>query len=70
MAAYGDLSLAADSRTNETTVCGRRFRVTRIETSLRFSPDGPEGPRPSDHDPYSPPAAQMAGNQDTSANPA
>ncbi|WP_233514056.1 DUF5954 family protein [Micromonospora craterilacus] len=36
---------------------GRRFRVTRIETLLRFSSDRPEGPRPSDHDPDPPPGA-------------
>ncbi|MGN9779349.1 DUF5954 family protein [Micromonospora sp. H33] len=49
-----------DSRANETTVLRRRMRVTRIETLLRFSPDGPEGPRPSDHDPEPPPEAHFA----------
>ena len=39
------------------TVLGRRFRVTRIETLLRLSDNGPEGPRPSDPDPDQPPAA-------------
>ncbi len=48
------------SRADETTVLGRRFRVTRIETLLRFAPDGPEGPRRSDPDPDSPPEAHPA----------
>ncbi|WP_243707503.1 DUF5954 family protein [Micromonospora sp. KC606] len=42
---------------DDLTVLGRRFRVTRIETLLRMSVDGPEGPRPSDPDPDQPPAA-------------
>lgn len=33
---------------------GRRFRVIRIEQMIRIGPDGPEGPRPSDHDPEPP----------------
>jgi hypothetical protein len=33
---------------------GRRFRVTRIEQMVRIGPDGPEPPRPSDHDPEPP----------------
>ncbi|MEV4754803.1 DUF5954 family protein [Micromonospora sp. NPDC049559] len=48
------------ARADETTVLGRRFRVTRIEILLRFGPDGPEGPRPSDHDPEPPPEAHFA----------
>ncbi|MFC5799624.1 DUF5954 family protein [Streptomyces formicae] len=36
------------------TVAGRRFRVTRVEQLVRIGPDGPEGPRPSDHDPEPP----------------
>ncbi|MBU8857722.1 hypothetical protein KSK32_10795 [Micromonospora sp. WMMB482] len=42
---------------DELTVLGHRLRVTRIETLLRLSTDGPEGPRPSDPDPDQPPAA-------------
>lgn len=48
------------SRSDEVIVLGRRFRITRIETLLRFSADGPEGPRPSDHDPEPPPEAHFA----------
>ncbi|MFI6132845.1 DUF5954 family protein [Micromonospora sp. NPDC051141] len=48
-----DASLA-----DEVIVAERRFRVTRIETLLRLSPAGPEGPRASDHDPEQPPAAE------------
>lgn len=39
-------------------VDGVRCRVTRVETFVRFGPDGPEGPRPSDRDSYPPPARQ------------
>ncbi|WP_238161441.1 DUF5954 family protein [Micromonospora endolithica] len=42
---------------DDLTVLGRRFRVTRIETLLRMSSGGPEGPRSSDPDPEQPPAA-------------
>ncbi|MDG4798348.1 DUF5954 family protein [Micromonospora sp. WMMD1082] len=45
------------NRIDEITALGRRFRITRVETLLRFSPNGPEGPRPSDHDPDPPPEA-------------
>ena len=48
------------SRADEVSVLGRRFRVTRVETLLRFSADGPEGPRPSDPDPEPPPEAHFA----------
>ncbi|SBT39051.1 DUF5954 family protein [Micromonospora narathiwatensis] len=48
------------SRADEVSVLGRRFRITRIETLLRFSSDGPEGPRPSDPDPDPPPEAHFA----------
>ncbi|WP_433531271.1 DUF5954 family protein [Micromonospora sp. CA-263727] len=44
-------------RADEVTVLGQRFRIARVETLLRFAPDGPEGPRPSDHDPDPPPEA-------------
>ncbi|MET7949010.1 DUF5954 family protein [Micromonospora sp. NPDC049275] len=33
---------------------GARFRVTRIEAFLRFSPGGPERQRPSGRDPVAP----------------
>lgn len=36
------------------------FRVIRIETLLRFDPDGPKAPRLSDHDPEPPPEAHFA----------
>ena len=42
---------------NEITAAGRRFRVSRVERYVRTSPAGLEPPRPSDHDPYPPPAA-------------
>ncbi|WP_097230385.1 DUF5954 family protein [Streptomyces zhaozhouensis] len=41
-------------RTDEVTVLGRRFRVIRVERMIRFGPDGPEPPRPTDLDPYGP----------------
>ncbi|WP_018787878.1 DUF5954 family protein [Micromonospora sp. CNB394] len=43
---------------DDLTVLGRRFRVTRIETLLRVSAKGPEGPRRSDPDPEQPPAVE------------
>ncbi|EST31615.1 DUF5954 family protein [Streptomyces roseochromogenus] len=42
------------SRSNVTTIAGVRYRVTRVERLVRIDPDGPEGPRPSDHDPEPP----------------
>ena len=42
---------------NEITAAGRRFRVSRVERYVRTGPAGLEPPRPSDHDPYPPPAA-------------
>lgn len=50
----------AASRADEVAVLGRRFRITRIETLLRFCADGPEPPRPSDPDPEPPPEAHFA----------
>jgi hypothetical protein len=41
-------------RADEIRVLGRRLRIVRIENLLRFGPDGPEPPRPSDHDPDPP----------------
>ncbi|WP_157963667.1 DUF5954 family protein [Actinocorallia populi] len=35
-------------------VCGRRFRIIRVEKAARFGEDGPEPPRPSDFDPDPP----------------
>jgi hypothetical protein len=60
-AAYAQAADDLDAtRADELTVLGRRFRVTRVETLLRFGPDGPEPPRPSDHDPDPPPEAHFA----------
>ena len=42
---------------NDIHVAGRHFRITRIEHIVRLSMDGPEPPRPCDHDPYPPPAS-------------
>ncbi|MDG4793495.1 DUF5954 family protein [Micromonospora sp. WMMD1082] len=46
-------------RTDDFEVGGVRCRVTRVETFIRFGPDGPEGPRPSDRDSFPPPASQV-----------
>lgn len=46
--AADELDLA---RADEVLVLGRRLRIVRVENLLRFGPDGPEPPRPSDHDP-------------------
>ncbi|MFC5828007.1 DUF5954 family protein [Nonomuraea insulae] len=47
------------NRRDEVVVRDRRFRIARVETVLYFAADGPEPPRPSDHDPYPPPDLQM-----------
>ncbi len=39
---------------NDLTVAGRRFRVARVETTVRVGPNGPEPSRPSDYDPQPP----------------
>lgn len=39
---------------HQITVAGRRFRITRLATVVRVGSDGPEPPRPSDHDPEPP----------------
>lgn len=39
---------------DELTVLARRFRIVRIEQLMRTGPDGPERPRPTDHDPLRP----------------
>ncbi|MER8045846.1 DUF5954 family protein [Streptomyces sp. NPDC094032] len=44
---------AAD-RADELKVDDRLFRVCRVERIVRFGPDGPEKPRPSDVDQYGP----------------
>ncbi|MET9953411.1 DUF5954 family protein [Streptomyces sp. NPDC006339] len=44
----------AAGRADELEVDGRRFRICRIERMVRFGPDGPEPPRPSDIDEYEP----------------
>lgn len=41
-------------RADEVRVLGRRLRIVRVENLLRFGPDGPEPPRPSDYDPDPP----------------
>lgn len=59
-----ELARAADhleaTRADEITVLRHRIRITRVDTLLRFGPDGPEPPRPSDHDPDPPPEAHFA----------
>ncbi|MFD6695838.1 DUF5954 family protein [Micromonospora aurantiaca (nom. illeg.)] len=61
MAAYPQSAEEVDAtQANEVTVLDRRFRVIRVETLLRFGSDGPEPPRPSDHDPEPPPEAHFA----------
>ncbi|MFD5108712.1 DUF5954 family protein [Streptomyces cinereoruber] len=44
----------ASQRADEVRVDGREFRICRVERMVRFGPDGPEGPRPSDIDEYGP----------------
>jgi hypothetical protein len=54
-------ALAADTmerdQLDEITANGRRFRITRVERLARMRGGLPEPPRPSDFDPYPPPAA-------------
>lgn len=45
-------------RLDDVRVADRHFRVVRVEQAVRAGADGPEPPRPSDPDPYGPPAAQ------------
>ncbi|MEO3924471.1 DUF5954 family protein [Micromonosporaceae bacterium B7E4] len=47
-------------RTDDFEMNGVPCRVTRVETFVRVGPDGPEGPRPSDHDSQPPPARHVA----------
>ncbi|WP_221890667.1 DUF5954 family protein [Streptomyces sp. WAC01280] len=44
----------AAGRADEVRVDEREFRICRVERMVRFGPDGPEGPRPSDVDAYGP----------------
>ncbi|MFI8960826.1 DUF5954 family protein [Streptomyces sp. NPDC053493] len=44
----------AAGRADEARARGREFRICRVERLVRFGPDGPEGPRPSDVDEYGP----------------
>jgi hypothetical protein len=46
-------------RLDDFRVAGRHFRIMRIDQMVRLGPDGPEPPRPSDHDRYGPPAAHL-----------
>jgi hypothetical protein len=61
LAAYQDAArLLEHQRRSQLTVAGRRFRIIRVETAVRTGPDGPELPRPSDHDPDLPLAGETA----------
>jgi Family of unknown function (DUF5954) len=55
LAAYHRAALRLErDRAYQVRVAGRRFRIIRVETVVRIGPDGPEPPRPSDHDPDPP----------------
>jgi hypothetical protein len=55
LAAYQDTARRLrQERMHQVRVAGRRFRIIRVETAVRVGPDGPEPPRPSDHDPHPP----------------
>lgn len=55
LAAYRQAALRLErERTHQIRVAGRRFRIIRVESAVRIGPDGPEPPRPSDHDPDPP----------------
>lgn len=43
-----------ETQGDDVSVAGQRLRIVRVEQLVRFGPDGPEGPRPSDVDPYPP----------------
>lgn len=43
-------------RLDDVHVAGQHFRIVRLEQIVRLGRDGPEPPRPSDPDPYLPPA--------------
>ena len=46
-------------RLDDVHVAGQHFRIVRVEQIVRLGRDGPEPPRPSDPDPYLPPAVLM-----------
>jgi hypothetical protein len=55
LAAYRQAALRLErDRAHQVRVAGRHFRIIRVETVVRIGPDGPETPRPSDHDPDPP----------------
>jgi hypothetical protein len=55
VAAYRQAAQRLDEdRVHQVRVAGRRFRIIRVETAVRIGPEGPEPPRPSDHDPDPP----------------
>jgi hypothetical protein len=55
LAAYREAARRLErERLHQIRVAGRRFRIMRVETAVRVGPDGPESPRPSDHDPDPP----------------
>jgi uncharacterized protein DUF5954 len=60
-----EFARAADTvvrdRLDDVHVAGEHFRIVRVEQIVRLGRDGPEPPRPSDPDPYLPPAALTQG---------
>ncbi|GAB2701911.1 hypothetical protein GCM10010442_20040 [Kitasatospora kifunensis] len=50
----GAADLFEEERGADLEVCGRHWRIVRVERLVRIGPDGPEPPRPSDHDPELP----------------
>ncbi|MGW6916372.1 DUF5954 family protein [Kitasatospora sp. NPDC054939] len=60
-AAYAEAAERLEGeRLDEILVGGRRLRIVRVEQLVRFGPDGPEGPRPSDRDDQVPFLVQQA----------
>ena len=53
---------------DDVSAAGQRLRIVRVEQLVRFGPDGPEGPRPSDVDPYPPVMLQDDGPEDSGDN--
>jgi len=61
LAAYQDAARRLEQQQrSQLTVAGRQFRIIRVETAVRTGPDGPEPPRPSDHDPDPPLTGETA----------
>lgn len=62
-AVCAEFARAADivdrDRLTDVRVAGQHFRIVRVEQIVRLGLDGPEPPRPSDPDPYLPPAVLM-----------